>query len=242
MNGMAEPGHARDGHVVGSTGDVRPMVALGAGLRAAGHEVRLATHAQFRDLIEGQGLEFWPIAGNPIGELSTEAGRGWWPREPTRLPLPVSWATWPGTSPPVSPGLPGCMYRVRRHRRVTARNRPGLAGRGEAGHPRDSRLPQPRTPTSYYPTCSFQSCSPGRTAPRRDPAPRSARTIASPTEPFGGSSGDPCGNRSTSAGTHSAPPLSQGDHFGGALDAPRVLYGYSPIVAPRPRTGVLTLW
>ena len=30
---------------LGSRGDVRPYVALGRGLQAAGHEVNLATHA-----------------------------------------------------------------------------------------------------------------------------------------------------------------------------------------------------
>ena len=34
---------------IGSRGDVQPYVALGVGLKAAGHTVRLATHAIWAD-------------------------------------------------------------------------------------------------------------------------------------------------------------------------------------------------
>jgi len=50
---------------VGSQGDVRPYVALGAGLRAAGHDVRVVTHPGFEDLVRGRGLDFAPVAGDP---------------------------------------------------------------------------------------------------------------------------------------------------------------------------------
>jgi UDP:flavonoid glycosyltransferase YjiC (YdhE family) len=42
----------------GSHGDVQPYVALGRGLQAAGHRVRLATHADFKDFVRGHGLDF----------------------------------------------------------------------------------------------------------------------------------------------------------------------------------------
>jgi len=48
----------------GSQGDVRPYVALGAGLQADGHRVRVATHADFAGLVSGQGLAFHALAGN----------------------------------------------------------------------------------------------------------------------------------------------------------------------------------
>jgi sterol 3beta-glucosyltransferase len=49
----------------GSRGDVEPFVALGVGLRNAGHAVRLAGPAPFAPLVQSHGLEFAPIEGNP---------------------------------------------------------------------------------------------------------------------------------------------------------------------------------
>ncbi len=42
---------------LGSRGDVQPVVALGAALRARGHAVRVLTHPRFQGLVEGAGLE-----------------------------------------------------------------------------------------------------------------------------------------------------------------------------------------
>ena len=47
----------------GSRGDVQPCVALGLGLKRAGHLVTVATWTPFRDLIKGSGLSFYPVAG-----------------------------------------------------------------------------------------------------------------------------------------------------------------------------------
>ncbi|MBX8464351.1 glycosyltransferase [Deinococcus sp. RIT780] len=49
---------------LGSRGDVQPYVALGLGLRRAGHAVRLASHEAFRALVTGAGLEFAPMRGD----------------------------------------------------------------------------------------------------------------------------------------------------------------------------------
>ncbi|KAK5680779.1 hypothetical protein LTS10_006535 [Elasticomyces elasticus] len=52
--------------VVGSRGDVQPFVALGKVLKDTyGHRVRLATHPNFKDFVEGNGLEFFSIGGDP---------------------------------------------------------------------------------------------------------------------------------------------------------------------------------
>ncbi|KAJ5620027.1 UDP-glucose-sterol transferase [Penicillium lagena] len=51
--------------VVGSRGDIQPFIALGKELRQHGHRVRLATHLAFRNDINGEGLEFFNIGGNP---------------------------------------------------------------------------------------------------------------------------------------------------------------------------------
>ncbi|TGJ81558.1 hypothetical protein E0Z10_g7201 [Xylaria hypoxylon] len=53
---------------IGSRGDVQPYIALCKGLIAEGHKPRIATHSEFRDWIEGHGIEFAPVAGDP-GEL-----------------------------------------------------------------------------------------------------------------------------------------------------------------------------
>ncbi|KAF3013071.1 Sterol 3-beta-glucosyltransferase [Neopestalotiopsis sp. 37M] len=53
---------------IGSRGDVQPYIALCKGLLAEGHRAKIATHAEFKDWVEGHGIEFAPVAGDP-GEL-----------------------------------------------------------------------------------------------------------------------------------------------------------------------------
>ncbi|KAI1486658.1 hypothetical protein F5X96DRAFT_219347 [Biscogniauxia mediterranea] len=50
---------------IGSRGDVQPYIALCKGLMAEGHRPRIATHAEFRTWIEGHGIEFAPVEGDP---------------------------------------------------------------------------------------------------------------------------------------------------------------------------------
>ncbi len=47
----------------GSRGDVQPYIALGKGLKGAGHIVRLVTHEDFEELVNSHGVEFWPVKG-----------------------------------------------------------------------------------------------------------------------------------------------------------------------------------
>jgi sterol 3beta-glucosyltransferase len=49
---------------MGSRGDIQPYIALGKGLKAAGHIVRLVTHENFEKLVCLHGLEFFPVKGN----------------------------------------------------------------------------------------------------------------------------------------------------------------------------------
>jgi UDP:flavonoid glycosyltransferase YjiC (YdhE family) len=52
--------------VVGSRGDVQPFVALGKVLKDTyGHRVRLATHPNFKNFVQENGLEFFSIGGDP---------------------------------------------------------------------------------------------------------------------------------------------------------------------------------
>lgn len=50
---------------IGSRGDVQPYIALCQGLMAEGHTCRICTHAEFRDFVEGYGIEFREVAGDP---------------------------------------------------------------------------------------------------------------------------------------------------------------------------------
>lgn len=50
---------------IGSRGDVQPYIALGKGLLAEGHNVTIATHAEFQPWVEKHGIGFKEIAGNP---------------------------------------------------------------------------------------------------------------------------------------------------------------------------------
>ena len=49
----------------GSRGEVQPYIALGLGLEAAGHEVRIATQAHYEGFVRGSGLGFHSITGDP---------------------------------------------------------------------------------------------------------------------------------------------------------------------------------
>ncbi|KAK9455409.1 hypothetical protein V1511DRAFT_459278 [Dipodascopsis uninucleata] len=61
---------------IGSRGDVQPYIALAKGLMADGHRVRIATHVEFKDWVEGHGIEFHAIAGDPaeLMRISVEHG------------------------------------------------------------------------------------------------------------------------------------------------------------------------
>jgi sterol 3beta-glucosyltransferase len=49
---------------IGSRGDVHPLIALGAGLHAAGHTVCVASHADFEADVRARGMAFHPLTGN----------------------------------------------------------------------------------------------------------------------------------------------------------------------------------
>jgi sterol 3beta-glucosyltransferase len=49
---------------IGTQGDVRPCVALGQGLQRAGYPVRIATSANFAELVRHAGLEFFPVTAD----------------------------------------------------------------------------------------------------------------------------------------------------------------------------------
>jgi len=48
---------------LGSRGDVQPYVALGNGLKDAGHTVRILTSSDFQELVTSYGLTFCDVGG-----------------------------------------------------------------------------------------------------------------------------------------------------------------------------------
>jgi len=49
----------------GSRGDVQPFLPLSVKLISRGHSVKLAAPSRFKDLVEGYGIEFVPLPGDP---------------------------------------------------------------------------------------------------------------------------------------------------------------------------------
>ncbi|GEM12027.1 sterol 3-beta-glucosyltransferase, glycosyltransferase family 1 protein [Rhodotorula toruloides] len=50
---------------IGSRGDVQPYIALCKGLMAQGHHCKIASHAEYRKWVEGHGIDFSPVGGDP---------------------------------------------------------------------------------------------------------------------------------------------------------------------------------
>jgi len=59
---------------LGSYGDVLPIVTLGKGLKAAGHQVRIATFENFGNLVAQHGLDFHSIRGDSQSILNAGSG------------------------------------------------------------------------------------------------------------------------------------------------------------------------
>ncbi len=74
----------------GSRGDVQPYIALGLGLQRAGYTVTLAAPAVFRAFVEGYGLAFAPLAGDPT-ELMRQAVAKAPPGSGVLAPLRIGW-------------------------------------------------------------------------------------------------------------------------------------------------------
>lgn len=49
---------------IGSRGDVQPFLALGKGLQSKGHHVRICAMRVFQDIVEQDGFEYAPMAGD----------------------------------------------------------------------------------------------------------------------------------------------------------------------------------
>jgi sterol 3beta-glucosyltransferase len=56
-------------------GDVQPYIALGLGLQAAGHQVHLATSANFESFVRSYGLDFRAISGDIQAMMAADRPR-----------------------------------------------------------------------------------------------------------------------------------------------------------------------
>lgn len=50
---------------IGSRGDVQPYIALCKALMAQGHQCRIASHSEYQKWVEGHGIDFAPVGGDP---------------------------------------------------------------------------------------------------------------------------------------------------------------------------------
>ncbi len=67
---------------IGTRGDVEPFIALGMGLKASGHDVRVITTRDYESFVTGHDLTFCPVEadiralmGNETGQEFVESGR-----------------------------------------------------------------------------------------------------------------------------------------------------------------------
>ncbi len=60
---------------IGSTGDVRPLVALAVGLRDRGHEVTVATQVEHQQMVTDNGLSLWVLPGSIAETVKSNMGR-----------------------------------------------------------------------------------------------------------------------------------------------------------------------
>lgn len=74
---------------VGSRGDVEPIIALGLGLQAAGHEVRIATNSDAIDFVTSHGLD--AVNAGPSTLLITEGPGKKWMSGSSRNRLQEAW-------------------------------------------------------------------------------------------------------------------------------------------------------
>jgi UDP:flavonoid glycosyltransferase YjiC (YdhE family) len=93
----------------GSRGDVQPYLALGAGLSARGHTVRLAASPRYEPLAREAGLDFFSLANSdPLRIKGTQAERASASRSYTSLVRSMRRATADSASERYANGLEAC--------------------------------------------------------------------------------------------------------------------------------------
>jgi sterol 3beta-glucosyltransferase len=76
----------------GSRGDVAPFTGLGRRLQQVGHQVALAAHDRFADLVREAGLEHRALPGDPVELVRARTATP--PRRPRDRSSPRSSTSW----------------------------------------------------------------------------------------------------------------------------------------------------
>ncbi len=213
---------------VGSRGDVQPYVALGAGLQAAGHSVRLNTHTAYEPLARRHGLDFHKLEGDPRAIL--EAGRG---RFNTLNPL-TFWSRLLRAGAPIYRGMAQDVLEASRDADAILYSSLAYFAAYDVAR-KCGALPlaaylQPVTPTHHFPM------------PSSPPLPRWLRFARGPLNRFSFTVGEwlfwlvvRLAVNQMRREMLDLPPLPLRPPYVGAQTAARpVLYGYSPAVLPPP--------
>lgn len=61
----------------GSRGDIQPYLALAKGLCDAGHQVKMATHENFKEWIESYNIQYAPLTGNSLEMVQGGEAQAW---------------------------------------------------------------------------------------------------------------------------------------------------------------------
>lgn len=207
----------------GSRGDVDPFLALSLGFRRAGHNVRLAAPEPFQRRIEAYGVECTALPGDPdrlVADLVQQAG-GSWPRMiavVSRFVVPVAREVLERISEACHDA------EVIVHSFLLT----------DAGHLVAMRMGVPDvsaqlfpvfSPTSEFPCVAFPDPSLGGAYNRL------THVIANETFRRGGR----LLYRRVRSNSPGLPPLASWPFAGTVAHRTPILYGFSPLVVPRPR-------
>lgn len=206
----------------GSRGDVEPFVALGAGLRAAGHTVRLAAPAAFAPLAAAHGLEFAPLPGDPDDLAQAFADRAGlsWPRMIARMVEHVL---------PLAGAVFGAMARAAADAELIVHS----FLMAEAGHTLARRLGVPDVSAQFFPVFLATKAFPAVALPDLPlggPYRRTTHALNTAIFRFGGR----LLYRKVRAANPDLPALAPWPFAGHGRTGTPLLFAYSPHVLPRP--------
>jgi UDP:flavonoid glycosyltransferase YjiC (YdhE family) len=213
----------------GSRGDVEPYVALGAGLRRAGHDVRLATHPGFADLAARHGLDLVPVPQPPPALTGSRTWQRWQRSGTGTLGFVRGFARVADAGRGVIDGMLDAFWAATEGADIVLSSSSALAG-PQLADARGARhcwaLLQPATPTGTAPHFLTPAAPPlpaaGNRATYRVAEQAYWRLFRRPVDDW--------------LGRRLGQPPSRGPHPRGFLgtDPDPVLYGISPLVVPRP--------
>ncbi|MBM2619536.1 glycosyltransferase family 1 protein [Actinoplanes sp. LDG1-06] len=206
---------------VGSRGDVAPYTGLGARLQEEGHEVTLATHGLFEELVRSRGLGFHALPLDTQEEMTSKlAASG--TSSPLKVTLEVNKVVAAHATP-----MAQAMLAAARSADVAMLTPAGWIGGHVAeglGLPSMGVYLQPMTPTREFPPCTVTTRSLGGWGNRQ-----AATTLRSLGQ-------KPFSKAVDQLRTELGLPLMKPGAWLAQVDAARwpICYGYSPIVVPQP--------